>query len=166
MLVCNRHVRLVFLCFFFITLRSTYTPFYNALFYVGFSRRGREDPGSSPGVHFLLEFDRSEHTPIFVGLLLISEVCQTFSRFDVARQLPQDCLFFVQRFFMHSFWGWGDRLSTTPPPPKSRGFICDRSASALEGEGVHADPLPHSHCEYICDVSVFFGGGGTALIFR
>ena len=37
------------------------------------------------------------------------------------------------------------------------------AASASQEEGLHAGPLHHNFCEYICDVAVYFGGGRIAL---
>ena len=104
------------------------------------------------------ELDRQEHTLFFfVGLRPISEVFQTFSR-SMCMSTATGCLFFVERFSsLHLGVG---RQALHPTCPAASSAIV---ASTSEGEGLHADPLPHSLCEYIFDVSVFFGGRGTAL---
>ena len=75
-----------------------------------------------------------------------------------ACQLPRDVLFFVERFSSLHLEVGRQALHPTCPAASSATV-----ASTSEGEGLHADRLPHSVCEYIFDVSVFFGGRGTAL---
>ena len=122
-----------------INLHSTY----NALSVVEISPRGSDNPGSSPGVvHFLS-----------------SEVFQTFSfAFDVHvnchGMFCLGCAFFVFPS------GGGETSSPPPPSPVASSATVARTS---EGDGLHADPLLHSLCEYNFDVSVFFGGRGTAL---
>ena len=54
--------------------------------------------------------------------------------------------------------GVGRQALHSPSPVASSATV----ASTSEGEGLHADPLLHILSEYICDVSVFFGGRGIA----
>ena len=101
-------------------------------------------------------------TQIHLLVLSISCPSEVFQTFLFAFSVHVNChgMFGLGcAFFRHSLWGVGRQaLHPTSPVASSATVAC-----AWEGKGLHADPLPQSLREYIFDVSVFFGGRGTAF---
>ena len=99
---------------------------------------------------------------------MTSEVFQTFSPCRSHRNyFDRTFDVYVKSHLRNAQWlcvalGVGQTGSPPPSPSPSPVASSTTAASTSEEEGLHAGALPHNLNGYICDISVYFGGGGIA----
>ena len=151
----------VFLCFFFIILRSTYTPFTThslllELRVVALKTQVRLLERSTSWLHSCWVWSSRAYSPfLFRGPRPNLRSVSNVLTFDVHVSC-HGMFVLCWALFIITSGGVGRQALHTPSPAPSSATV----AYTSEEEGLHADPLPHNLSGYICDVSVHFGGGG------